>query len=636
MAEAEERAQPGAAAYRVLARKYRPQSFTDLIGQDALVRTLTNAIEAKRIAQAYILTGVRGVGKTTTARILARALNYRGPEGDKGPTAGPTDDCPICQAIAEDRHVDVIEMDAASRTGVGDIRELIEGVRYRPVEARYKVYIIDEVHMLSTSAFNALLKTLEEPPPHVVFIFATTEIRKVPVTVLSRCQRFDLRRVSPQLLAEHFSRIAGTEGAEAEPDAIGLIARAADGSVRDGLSLLDQAIALTDGKVAGAAVREMLGIADRGRLYDLLEATLGGRLDEGLTILGELYSLGGDPLIVLQDLMEIVHAATRLRLSPVSAEDSALPDLERTRGQALGEGLGLAELARAWQLLLKGYGEAQVAPLPLQAAEMVLIRLAHASSLPPPGELLRQLRNESPSGGNRGNPGPASSAPAAAPRALSASPSAAPAADQTREPARQEATALARQVAPKLEEAAPAVAPPIAPPGAPPPAAGPRGSSLAIASFPALVALVRDKGEQRLANHLECDVALVRFERRHLVINLFEGAPKDLTTRLTRLLGEWTDADWRIEISDEEGAAPLRQQAKAAAAESQAEALKHPLAQAFLDEFPNARLIDHRREEPGALPLTDGDVTPDPDQDEEPDEISDEDRAHLAGVWPES
>ncbi|MEQ8652359.1 MAG: DNA polymerase III subunit gamma/tau [Kiloniellales bacterium] len=626
MAEAEERTEPGAAAYRVLARKYRPQSFADLIGQEALVRTLTNAIDAQRIAQAYILTGVRGVGKTTTARILARALNYRGAEGDKGPTAGPTDDCPICQAIAEDRHVDVIEMDAASRTGVGDIRELIESVRYRPVEARYKVYIIDEVHMLSASAFNALLKTLEEPPPHVVFIFATTEIRKVPVTVLSRCQRFDLRRVSPQLLAQHFSTIAEAEGAEAEAEAIGLIARAADGSVRDGLSLLDQAIALTDGKVAGESVREMLGIADRGRLYDLLEATLGNRLDEGLSILADLYSLGGDPLIVLQDLMEIVHGATRLKLSPASAEDSALPDLERTRGQALGNGLGLAELARAWQILLKGYGEAQLSPLPLQAAEMVLIRLAHASTLPPPGDLMRQLRREAPPQ-SAARP-TVSSAPSSAPPAQ-----AAPASRNLGQPqpAARQATALAEPAAAQAAAPAPVPAQPE-----------PSGQgSLAIASFPALVALVRDQGEQRLANHLECDVALVDFASGHLTLRLLEGAPKDLSTRLTRLLGEWSGSAWRIEISDAEGQAPLRQQVRAAAAESQQAALQNPLALAFLEEFPNAKLIGHRRDEPLALPQGEGGVTPDPDfdpdrdPDDEEEEVSSEIRALLAGVSPE-
>ena len=563
----EETAQSGAAAYRVLARKYRPQAFSDLIGQEALVRTLTNAIEGNRIAQAYILTGVRGVGKTTTARILARALNYRGPEGDKGPTAGPTGDCSICQAIAEDRHIDVIEMDAASRTGVGDIRELIEGVRYRPVEARYKVYIIDEVHMLSTSAFNALLKTLEEPPPHVVFIFATTEIRKVPVTVLSRCQRFDLRRVPPQLLASHFAAIAGKEGAEAEAEAIGLIARAADGSVRDGLSLLDQAIALTDGKIAGAAVRDMLGIADRGRLFDLLEATLGGRLEEALEILADLYRLGGDPVVVLQDLMDIVHTATRLKLTPRSAEDEALPDLERTRGLALGEGLGLAELARAWQLLLKGYGEAQLTPQPLQASEMVLIRLAHASTLPPPGDLIQQLKDETPS----------ASPPAAAGQAAGSG------------------TVAVARPAQSISAPPTAAVQPTAVAVPAPQAAAPACGTLAITSFPALVALAGDKGEQQIAYHLEHDICLVHFSSGALVYRPLAVAPQDLNVRLQRLLKEWTGSDWRIERSEEVGDAPLGEQKEAAAAAHTHEALQHPLALAFLAQFPDARLIAHRR-----------------------------------------
>ncbi len=596
MADAEESSKAGQAAYRVLARKYRPQSFADLIGQEALVRTLTNAIDSGRVHQAYILTGVRGVGKTTTARILARALNYRGPEGDKGPTAGQTDDCEICRAIAEDRHVDVIEMDAASRTGVGDIRELIEGVRYRPVEARYKVYIIDEVHMLSGSAFNALLKTLEEPPPHVVFIFATTEIRKVPVTVLSRCQRFDLRRVPPALLAEHFAGIAEKEAVTADEEAIRLIARAADGSVRDGLSLLDQAIALTDGKLDGEAVRQMLGIADRGRLYDLLEATLGGRLDEALTVLTDLYQLGGDPILVLQDLMEIVHAATRLKLSASGSPDAALPDLERTRGKALGDGLGLAELARAWQILLKGHGEAQLAPVPLQAAEMVLIRLAHASSLPPPGELVRQLRQEAPV---------AAKPPAQPPAAVREVPSA------------------PRSAGPVSQSAALASAPA---PDSPPEARG----GLAIASFPALVALARSRGEQRLANHLECDVALVTFGLGHLELRALEEAPKDLQSRLSRLLAEWTGTPWRVELSEAEGEAPLRQQQKAVASEQREAALRHPLAQAFLEQFPEARLIAHHRDQPAGLPPADGDDTP-----EEDNELSLEERALLAGLSPD-
>ncbi|MBK1678179.1 hypothetical protein CKO38_16165 [Rhodospirillum rubrum] len=385
------KATPASAPYRVLARKYRPASFDALIGQEALVRTLTNAIDSGRLAQAWMLTGVRGVGKTTTARLIARALNCVGADGKGGVTITPCGVCEHCKAIAEDRHVDVLEMDAASRTGVGDIREILDGVRYRPAVARTKVYIIDEVHMLSTAAFNALLKTLEEPPEHVKFIFATTEIRKVPVTVLSRCQRFDLRRVSAAELSGHFLRIAGLEGAEIAPSALTLIARAADGSVRDGLSLLDQAIAHGGGTVSEAQVAEMLGLADRARIFDLLDALLAGRIAESLDLLDRQYALGADPLVIVQDLLDLVHWMTRVKVVPVSAEDAAVPEAERTRGRAMAERLSMAVLNRCWQILLKGLGEARGAPVPLQAVEMVLIRLAYASDLPTPEEALKMI-----------------------------------------------------------------------------------------------------------------------------------------------------------------------------------------------------------------------------------------------------
>ncbi|HZB92320.1 MAG TPA: DNA polymerase III subunit gamma/tau, partial [Stellaceae bacterium] len=400
--------EPGA-PYRVLARKYRPSTFAELIGQEAMVKTLTNAIATRRIAHAFILTGVRGVGKTTTARILARALNCIGPDGKGGPTIEPCGQCEPCRAIAEDRHVDVMEMDAASRTGVDDIRELTDGVRYKPVAARYKIYIIDEVHMLSKNAFNALLKTLEEPPADVIFIFATTEIHKVPITVLSRCQRFSLRRVPAELLAEHYRAIAEKEGVAAEPAAIALIARAADGSVRDGLSLLDQAIALGGGAVAESAVRDMLGIADRGLVFDLFETVLKGDAAGALQRMSALYEGGADPLMVLQDLLELAHLITRLKLVPgAAAEDPALAG-ERQRGLVLGERLGLPVLARAWQMLLKGIAEVQNAPSPLQAAEMVLVRLAYVADLPAPADLVRELQR----GGEGGTAAARSPAPAA-------------------------------------------------------------------------------------------------------------------------------------------------------------------------------------------------------------------------------
>lgn len=381
-------------AYRVLARKYRPRHFDELIGQDALVRTLTNAIESGRIAHAFMLTGVRGVGKTTTARIIAKALNYTGPDGKAGPTTGPTDDCEVCNAIAEDRHPDVMEMDAASRTGVDDIREILDGVRYAPVSARYKIYIIDEVHMLSKNAFNALLKTLEEPPAHVKFIFATTEIRKVPVTVLSRCQRFDLKRVDIATLSDHYKKICGLEHVKAEDDALAMIARAADGSVRDGLSLLDQAMALTGDVVSVAQVRDMLGLADRSRILDMLEFSLKGECEPALSIMDDMARGGADALVVVQDLLELTHLLTRYRAVPglIDKDNAVTPDL-KARLVKLASELSMPTLGRAWQLLLKGVTEIQSAPQQRSALEMLLIRLAYTSDLPDPGELIRKLKS---------------------------------------------------------------------------------------------------------------------------------------------------------------------------------------------------------------------------------------------------
>src|SRR5256885_2492652 len=380
-----------ATGYRVLARKYRPQTFAEVIGQEAMVRTLSNAIAEGRIAQAFILTGVRGVGNTTTARTIAGALNCVGIDGAGGPTISPCGECVHCGSIAEDRHVDVIEMDAASRTGVDDIRDLTEGVRYRPVSARYKVYIIDEVHMLSKNAFNALLKTLEEPPPDVKFVFATTEVHKVPVTVLSRCQRFSLRRVPIEQLVAHCRQMASAEAVEIAPAALGLIARAADGSVRDGLSLLDQAIALSAGKIEEAAVRDMLGIADRGLVFDLFETVLKGDAANALAQMQSLYEGGADPLMVLQDLLDLTHFVTRLKLAPEAGSGDPLEEGDRERARPLAAALSMPVLTRAWQMLLKGIEEVQTAPLPGQAAEMVLIRLAYVADLPVPAELVRDL-----------------------------------------------------------------------------------------------------------------------------------------------------------------------------------------------------------------------------------------------------
>ncbi len=391
-------AEPGPqAAYRVLARKYRPTNFGDLIGQDAMVRTISNAFEAARIPQAWILTGVRGVGKTTTARILARALNYELPDGSIG---APTVHMPTigihCQAIMESRHPDVIEMDAASHNGVEDVRQINDAIRYAPMSARYKVYILDEVHMLSTQAFNALLKTLEEPPPHAKFVFATTETRKVPVTVLSRCQRFDLRRVDADVLVRHLSGIAAQEQITVEPEALALIARAAEGSVRDSLSLLDQAIAHAAGLVRGEDVRQMLGLADRARTIDLFEAVMRGDLAPALRELRDQYDTGADPAVVLSDLAEFTHFVTRVKIVPAVADDLSLAEAERKRGRGFAEKLSIRVLSRTWQMLLKGIAEVEASGRPLAAAEMVLVRLAHAADLPSPDEVIRALDAKAP------------------------------------------------------------------------------------------------------------------------------------------------------------------------------------------------------------------------------------------------
>ena len=565
-------------SYRVLARKYRPARFADLIGQEALVRTLSNAIRSGRVAHAFILTGVRGVGKTTTARILARALNCVGADGESGPTDDPCGVCEHCLAIAEDRHVDVIEMDAASRTGIDDIRELIEGVRYRPVSARNKVYIIDEVHMLSRQAFNGLLKTLEEPPEHVVFIFATTEIRKVPVTVLSRCQRFDLRRVEQVVLADYFAGIAEREQVSVSQPALAMIARAADGSVRDGLSLLDQAIALSAATESGGPiavederVREMLGLGDRGRGFDLFEAVMTGAIAEALEILAEMHAVGADPAVVLEDLLELSHFLTRVKLTPAIAEDPATPEAERTRGRALAESLDMASLARAWQILLKGLGETRAAPHPLQAAEMVLIRLAHASSLPSPAELLRKLEG--------------AEAPAAKAAAASPAPAAAPATAS-------QASHDDLDAPPDLPEPPPHLSePPLPEPETAPAVQAPSPDP---ESFEDLVALVRARGERSLASHLARDVRLVGFEPPLLRIEILEGAPPRLAATLQARLRAWTEGEWIVEPSETTGVESLHERRLANEAAALESAKQDPLVQAVLDSFPNAKILEVR------------------------------------------
>jgi DNA polymerase-3 subunit gamma/tau len=557
-----------APAYRVLARKYRPSTFAELIGQEAMVRTLSNAIATGRIAHAFILTGVRGVGKTTTARILARALNCVGPEGSGGPTAEPCGGCAHCVAIGEDRHVDVMEMDAASRTGVDDIRDLTEGVRYRPVSGRYKVYIIDEVHMLSKNAFNALLKTLEEPPPDVKFIFATTEIPKVPVTVLSRCQRFSLRRVPVELLMQHYRRVAEAEGVAVEPAALALIARAADGSVRDGLSLLDQAIALSGGRIEEAPVRDMLGIADRGHVFDLLESVLRGDAPTALAQMDRLYQDGADPLMVLQDLLDLGHFMTRLKLAPEAGAGDPIAEGDRERARPLAEKLTMPVLARAWQMLLKGLTEVQEAPSPIQAAEMVLVRLAYVADLPAPAELVRSVVV---AGGTVNQASPGILAPVSRP--ASAPPVTAAAATRP-------IAGSALRVADELGE----------PDTSPVPS--PIEHDPMPQSFDEVIALFDKRREALIRSHLREHVHLIAFEPGRIEFRPTEGAPSNLANRISQLLGEWTGQRWLVARTEEagQGEPTLREQEERRERELRNEVASHPLVQAVFDTFPGATI----------------------------------------------
>ncbi|HJZ43239.1 MAG TPA: DNA polymerase III subunit gamma/tau [Hyphomicrobiaceae bacterium] len=544
--------------YVVLARKYRPARFEDLIGQEAMVTTLRNAFATDRIAQGYMLTGVRGVGKTTTARILSRALNYEAEGFDK-----PTFDMPAfgrhCAEIMEGRHPDVLEMDAASNTGVDNMREIIESARYRPLMARYKVYLIDEVHMLSKGAFNALLKTLEEPPGHVKFIFATTEVRKVPVTVLSRCQRFDLRRVDVPLLSEHLRRIVANEGAEAEADGLALIARAAEGSVRDGLSLLDQALAMGAGKVEVARVRAMLGLADRGRIFDMLEKLLGGAAGEALDALAQLHRDGAEPGQVLADLADAVHVTTRAKTLGAAAAGEVLSAEEKRRAGALAERLSVAILARAWQILLKGLEEVAEAPNPMAAAEMVLVRLAYTADLPAPDEIIKAL------GGAGGNARPANRPAPAEKRPVASSPSPVDALDDE-----------AQDEAELDDEAGPPAAAPSTPP--------------VVRSFADVVALAGERREAKLKVHLEEHVSLVRFDADQIELHLLPGAPKELGNELREKLNAWTGKRWMVALSSTPGERPLGEVERERANAELRDIEKHPAVAAVLQQFPEAKI----------------------------------------------
>jgi DNA polymerase III subunit gamma/tau len=574
--------------YRVLARKYRPSSFEDLIGQDAVVRTVSNAFETGRIPQAWVLTGVRGVGKTTTARILARALNYERPDGS---VKGPTIHMPVlgthCQAIMESRHMDVLEMDAASHTGVDDVRQINDSVRYAPASARYKVYIIDEVHMLSTAAFNAFLKTLEEPPEHAKFVFATTEIRKVPVTVLSRCQRFDLRRVEADVLMKHLSAVAAKEGVAIEPEALGIIARAAEGSVRDSLSLLDQAIAHAAGEVRADAVRQMLGLADRTRVIELFQHLATGDIAAAFKEFRDQYDTGADPVVVLSDLAEFVNFVTRVKYVPATADNVAFSETERLRARDFATKLSTRVLSRMWQMLLKGITETQGATRPAAAAEMVLVRIAYAADLPTPDEAIRML--EQNGGGSpivtsnaapRGAPAPAMSAP---------SMSSTPAMPGMAPPARTQGSINGPTLAavgggamrPQMLTAQPAPQD--------------QKPAIRVSSFPELVALAGKNRDVLTKGALETDVRLVRFEDGRLEIALERHAQRSLVPELSRKLEEWTGRRWTVVVSNEAGQPTLREQNLQAKNERERAAEADPRVQEVLARFPGTKVVEVRK-----------------------------------------
>ena len=549
--------------YQVLARKYRPASFADLIGQDAMVRTLKNAFEADRIAQAFMLTGIRGTGKTTTARIIAKGLNCVGPDGRGGPTTDPCGVCENCVAIAEGRHVDVMEMDAASNTGVQNIRDaIIETVSYRAATARYKIFIIDEVHMLSTSAFNALLKTLEEPPAHVKFLFATTEIRKVPVTVLSRCQRFDLRRIEPEVMIAHLQKVAGLEDAEIAEDALALITRAAEGSVRDAISLLDQAISHGAGETTADQVRAMLGLADRGRVMDLFEAVMSGDAAGALAELGAQYADGADPLAVLRDLAEITHWLSVISITPEAADDPTAAPEERVRGRALADKLPMRVLTRMWQMLLKALEEVALAPNAMMAAEMAVIRMTHVADLPTPGDLVKKLQETPPSHAN-------------AATARASSPGQAPSAPQAHHAPTRRPTGGA----------------------APAQAMAPAPDFAAFPTFDSVVAWIEDQRQIKLLVEVKHGLRLVSYSPGRIAFQPAEGASQSLAADLGRFLNQSTGARWGISVENAEGQPTMVERERAERAALEDELAQHPLMQAVRAAFPAAQITAIRSRE---------------------------------------
>jgi DNA polymerase-3 subunit gamma/tau len=540
---------PAAQPYVVLARKYRPQTLDDLIGQDILVRTLRNAFAMDRIAQAYVLTGVRGVGKTTTARIIARALNYQRAGAPDKPTLDMPELGVHCQAIMESRHVDVLEMDAASNTGIDDVREIIEAVRYQPASARYRVFIVDEVHMLSPKAWNAFLKTLEEPPPHVKFIFATTEIRKVPVTILSRCQRFDLRRVDAEALLAHFTGVLAKEGHTAEDGAVALIARAAEGSVRDGLSLLDQALALGKGHLTAAAVAEMLGLSGRAAIFDLLECIFSGDAKAALLSLNALHDKGGDPLMILTDAADAVHALSRLKAVP-GLYPADFSSEDRARADKLSSDLAVPRLSIAWQMLLKGLEEAARAPRPFAAVEMLVIRMCYTAQLPSPADIIGELRGVPTSRADR-KAGAHQKIMTATPQIVSA-----------------EARADRGEAGSGEEQSA----------------------ARSFTSFEDIVAHAAELRDIKLKIALEEQVELVKFGPGYLELHALEGAPKNLAPDLARKLQAWSGERWIVSLSDEKGLAPLGVRKREEEARALEEIRKHPAVKNVMRHFPDAEI----------------------------------------------
>jgi DNA polymerase-3 subunit gamma/tau len=559
--------------YRVLARKYRPQTFADLIGQEVLVRTLTNAFASGRIAHAFILTGIRGIGKTTTARIIARGLNCIGPDGNGEPTTTPCGVCPNCIAIAEDRHVDVIEMDAASNTGVDNMRDLIDSVQYAPVSARYKVYIIDEVHMLSKSAFNAILKTLEEPPPHVKFIFATTEIRKIPVTIISRCQRFDLKRVEMDELSQHLVNVATKETIALPADCATLIAAAAEGSVRDSLSLLDRAIAMhTDSAgnitIAAESVRDMLGLADKTQSFALLKSLFDGRTDEALAAAQKLHSQGADPAALLSDLLDITHYLTRIVVAPQLLANLNYSPAEQALAKDMAATLNVPALTRAWQILTKGAEEMRHAAFAPATLEMILVRLGYASTLPTPAELVRSIQS-APAGVA---PAPRASSAASAPSSVSTVSARAEFASMPSAPTSTTVMSAGNAaLATKIEPVALAE----------------------VHSFAEVIQLFEERREPILATHMVGDMRLVSFERGRIEVKPVGHMNADVPARINRRLSEWTGEKWNLIFNtNAEGEPTMREQRAAALKQQRDYAIAHPRVQAVLAVFPDAKVVD--------------------------------------------